>query len=87
VSVVIAAVLIVFTHTHPRATATIGVDDMQIPMVDRLAAVNLLVGAAAASKAGQITRPISTAERGASLASKPCSMFRLTSRRTQLLLK
>ena len=50
VNVVIAAVLIVFAHAHPRATATIGVDDMQIPMVDRLAAVNLPAGAAAASK-------------------------------------
>jgi stage IV sporulation protein FB len=28
VNVVIAAVLIVFAHAHPRATAAIGVDDM-----------------------------------------------------------
>jgi Zn-dependent protease len=43
VNVVIAAVLIVFAHAYPRATAAIGVDDMQIPMVDRLAAVNLFL--------------------------------------------
>jgi stage IV sporulation protein FB len=52
VNVVIAAALIVFAHAHPRATATIGVEDMQIPMVDRLAAVNLPACTAAASKAG-----------------------------------
>jgi hypothetical protein len=85
VNVVIAGVLIAFAHAHPRATAAIGVDDMQIPMADRLAAVNLPACAAAASKARQIARPISTADRSASLASRPCSM--LTSRRTKLLVK
>jgi hypothetical protein len=79
VNVVIATVLIVFAHAHPRANADIGVDDMQIPFVDRLAAVNLPACAAAASKAGQIARPISTAERSASLASGPYSTFCLTS--------
>ena len=78
VNVVIAAVLIVFAHAHRRATAAIGVDDVQIAMVDRLAAVNLPACAASGSKAGQIARPISTAERSASLASRPCSMFCLT---------
>ena len=85
VNVVIAAVLIVFAHAHLRTTAAIGFDDMQIPMVDRLAAGNLPACAAAASKARQIARPISTADRSASLASRPCSM--LTSRRTKLLVK
>ena len=87
VNVVIAAVLIVFAHAHRRATTAIGVDEVQIAMVDRLAAVNLPACAASASKAGQIARPISTAERSASLASRSCSMFCLTSRRTKLLLK
>ena len=87
VNVVIAAVLIIFAPAHPRATATIGVEDMQIPMVDRLAPVNLPACAAAAIKAGQIARPISTGERSASLASRPCSMFSLTSRRTIWLLR
>jgi hypothetical protein len=71
VNVGIAALLIVFAHAHPRAADAIGVDDMRNPMVDRLAAVNLSACAAAASKAGQIARPISTAERSALLASRP----------------
>ena len=87
VNVVIAAVLFVFAHAHPRATVAIGVDDTQIPMVDRLAAVDLPACAAAASKAEQIARPISTAERSASLASRPCSMFCPAFRRTKLRLK
>jgi stage IV sporulation protein FB len=43
VNVVIAAVLIVFANAHLGATAAMGVDDMQIPMVDRLATVNLFL--------------------------------------------
>jgi Zn-dependent protease/predicted transcriptional regulator len=43
VNVVIAVALIVFAHAHLRASAAIGVDDMQIPMVDRLAALNLFL--------------------------------------------
>lgn len=43
VNVVIAAVLIVFTGAHLGASAAMGVDDMQIPMVDRLATVNVFL--------------------------------------------
>jgi hypothetical protein len=80
VNVVIAAVLIVFAHGHPRATAAIGVDACRFQWWTGLAR-GTSACAAAASKAGQIARPISTAERGASLASRPCS------RRTKLRLK
>ena len=88
VNVVIAAVLIVFAHAQPRATAAIGVDDMQIPMVDRLATVNLPACAAAASKAGEIARPISSrAQRLAGVDACLTVETCLTSRRTKLLLK
>ncbi|WP_157016797.1 site-2 protease family protein [Mesorhizobium xinjiangense] len=43
VNVVIAAMLIVFAGAHLGASAAMGVDDMQIPMVDRLATVNLFL--------------------------------------------
>jgi Zn-dependent protease len=43
VNVVIAGALIVFAHANPRASAAMGIDDMQIPMVDRLAALNLFL--------------------------------------------
>jgi Zn-dependent protease len=43
VNVVIAGALIAFTHANPRASAAMGIDDMQIPMVDRLAALNLFL--------------------------------------------
>jgi stage IV sporulation protein FB len=43
VNVVIAAALIAFAHADPRASAAMGIDDMQIPMVDRLAALNLFL--------------------------------------------
>jgi stage IV sporulation protein FB len=32
-----------FAHANPRASAAMGIDDMQIPMVDRLAALNLFL--------------------------------------------
>jgi Zn-dependent protease len=43
VNVVIAGALIVFAHANPHASAAMGIDDMQIPMVDRLAALNLFL--------------------------------------------
>ena len=43
VNVVIAGALIAFAHANPRASAAMGIDDMQIPMVDRLAALNLFL--------------------------------------------
>jgi stage IV sporulation protein FB len=43
VNVVIAGALIVFAHANLRAGAAMGIDDMQIPMVDRLAALNLFL--------------------------------------------
>src|SRR5215475_3118174 len=43
VNVVIAAALVSFAHASPRASAAMGIDDMQIPMVDRLAALNLFL--------------------------------------------
>lgn len=43
VNVVIAGALIVLAHADPRASAAMGIDDMQIPMVDRLAALNLFL--------------------------------------------
>lgn len=43
VNVVIAGALIAFAHASPRASAAMGIDDMQIPMVDRLAALNLFL--------------------------------------------
>jgi stage IV sporulation protein FB len=43
VNVVIAGALIAFAHASPRASAVMGIDDMQIPMVDRLAALNLFL--------------------------------------------
>jgi Zn-dependent protease len=43
VNVVIAGALIAFAHANPRAGAAMGIDDMQIPMVDRLAALNLFL--------------------------------------------
>jgi Zn-dependent protease len=43
VNVVIAGALIVFAHANPRASAAMAIDDMQIPMVDRLAALNLFL--------------------------------------------
>jgi stage IV sporulation protein FB len=43
VNVVIAGGLIAFAHADPRASAAMGIDDMQIPMVDRLAALNLFL--------------------------------------------
>jgi Zn-dependent protease len=43
VNVVIAALLIVFAGAHLGTSAAMGVDDMQIPMVDRLATVNLFL--------------------------------------------
>lgn len=42
-NVVIAGALITFVHANPRASAAMGIDDMQIPMVDRLAALNLFL--------------------------------------------
>jgi stage IV sporulation protein FB len=43
VNVVIAGALIAFAHADPRASAAMGIDDMQIPIVDRLAALNLFL--------------------------------------------
>ena len=43
VNVVNAGALIAFAHANPLAGAAMGVDDMQIPMVDRLAALNLFL--------------------------------------------
>jgi CBS domain-containing protein len=43
VNVVIAGALIAFAQANPHASAAMGVDDMQIPMVDRLAALNLFL--------------------------------------------
>lgn len=43
VNVVIAIALIVFAHANLGASAAMGVDDMRIPIVDRLAAVNLFL--------------------------------------------
>jgi Zn-dependent protease len=43
VNVVIAGALIAFAHADPRASAAMGIADMQIPMVDRLAALNLFL--------------------------------------------
>jgi stage IV sporulation protein FB len=43
VNVVIAGALIAFAHANPQASAAMGIDDMQIPMVDRLAALNLFL--------------------------------------------
>jgi Zn-dependent protease/CBS domain-containing protein len=43
VNVVIAGALIAFAHANPRASAAMSIDDMQIPMVDRLAALNLFL--------------------------------------------
>jgi Zn-dependent protease/CBS domain-containing protein len=43
VNVVIAGALIAFAHANPHASAAMGIDDMQIPMVDRLAALNLFL--------------------------------------------
>lgn len=43
VNVVIACALIVFAHAHLRTSAAIGVDDMQMAMVDRLATLNLFL--------------------------------------------
>ena len=43
VNVVIAALLTVFAGAHLGASAPTGVDDMRIPMVDRLATVNLFL--------------------------------------------
>jgi Zn-dependent protease/CBS domain-containing protein len=43
VNVVIAAGLIIIAHAHLSASAAMGIDDMQIPIVDRLAALNLFL--------------------------------------------
>ncbi|WP_262269432.1 site-2 protease family protein [Microvirga yunnanensis] len=43
VNVVIAAVLIVFGDASPHANAAMGVDDMQIAIADRLAALNIFL--------------------------------------------
>jgi stage IV sporulation protein FB len=43
VNVVIAGALIVFAHANLRASAAMSIDDMQIPIVDRLAALNLFL--------------------------------------------
>ncbi|MER9757115.1 site-2 protease family protein [Mesorhizobium sp. M0166] len=43
VNVAIAAALIVVAHAHLSATAAMGIDDMKVPMVDRLATVNLIL--------------------------------------------
>jgi stage IV sporulation protein FB len=43
VNVVIAGALIAFAHASPHASAAMGIDDMQIPIVDRLAALNLFL--------------------------------------------
>ena len=43
VNVVNAGALIAFAHANPHASAAMGVDDMQIPMVDRLTALNLFL--------------------------------------------
>ncbi|MDQ8727624.1 site-2 protease family protein [Bradyrhizobium sp. LHD-71] len=43
VNVVIAVALIVFANANLRASAAMGIDNMQIPMVDRLAALNLFL--------------------------------------------
>src|SRR3954467_6743131 len=43
VNVVIAAALIAFADASPRANAAMGIDDMQIAMVDRLAALNIFL--------------------------------------------
>jgi stage IV sporulation protein FB len=43
VNVIIAGALIVFAQANPRAGAAMGIDDMQISMVDRLAALNLFL--------------------------------------------
>jgi Zn-dependent protease/CBS domain-containing protein len=43
VNVVIAGAMIVIAHADPRASAAMGIDDMQISMVDRLAALNLFL--------------------------------------------
>jgi stage IV sporulation protein FB len=43
VNVVIAAALIAFADASPHANAAIGIDDMQIAMVDRLAALNIFL--------------------------------------------
>ena len=43
VNVVIAGALIAFAHASPHVSAAMGIDDMQIPMVDRLAALNLFL--------------------------------------------
>lgn len=43
VNVAIAGALIAFAHADPRASAAMSIDDMQIPIVDRLAALNLFL--------------------------------------------
>jgi Zn-dependent protease len=43
VNMVIAGALIAFAHASPHASAAMGIDDMQIAMVDRLAALNLFL--------------------------------------------
>jgi stage IV sporulation protein FB len=43
VNLVIAGALIVFVHANPNASAAMSIDDMQIPIVDRLAALNLFL--------------------------------------------
>src|SRR5215468_3095064 len=42
-NVVIAGALIAFAHASPHARAAMGIDDMQIPMVDGQAALNLFL--------------------------------------------
>ncbi|MBZ9894591.1 MULTISPECIES: site-2 protease family protein [unclassified Mesorhizobium] len=43
VNVVIAGALIAFAHAEPHASAAMGIDNMQIPIVDRLATLNLFL--------------------------------------------
>jgi hypothetical protein len=43
VNVIVASALIAFAPANPHASAAMGVDDMQILMVDRLAALNLFL--------------------------------------------
>src|SRR5215472_5424903 len=57
VNVVIAGALIAFAQANPHASAAMGVDDMQIPMVDRVAALNLfLIGHRRDGRALEIAR-------------------------------
>jgi stage IV sporulation protein FB len=43
VHLVIAGALIAFAHASPHASAAMGIDDMQIPVVDRLATLNIFL--------------------------------------------